>query len=111
MIKDGERFILAWEDEYDNVGYTNYNTVYKIYGNLLPTKAQATVMENCTRLREVARSYGADNYGNWYWTRTQCPAPDDDCCYIFCPGIPHRDYDRCPKDEPANTGVVLVYPL
>lgn len=111
LIKDGERFILSWTDEYDNIGYSDFFTAYKEYADYLPTKVQADIIQNCDRLREVANLYGGDNYGNYYWTKTQCPEPDSDCCYIFCPGIPDASYDRCPKDGGGNAGVVKVFPL
>lgn len=111
MIQDGERFILAWTDEYDAVGYSDFYTVVSEYSDFLPTKSQADIIQNCERLREVAEIFGGDNYGNYYWTKTQCPDPDADCCFIFCPGIPDAPYDRCPKDGGGNAGVVKVFPL
>lgn len=108
---EGQRFILFWNDEYDNIGYSDWYTAMETYGDMLPTKEQADLIQNCSALREHARLYGADNYGNYYWTRTECPEPDADCAYIFCPGVPDAGFDRGIKSKPCNTGVVLVIGL
>lgn len=109
LLRGGHKFIVAWNDEYENVQYTDWQSALNRYGTKIPTKQQADIIQNCTNLRDVARAYGTDNYGNWYWTRTSCPAPQTDCAYIFCPGIPDVAYDRAEKDN--SNGILLVYPL
>lgn len=114
IIQSGERFILAWEDEYDKLGaYKCFNKVYPLYGDNIPTKAQADILVACSSLRNVAQKFGSDNYGNFYWTRTECPPSWGECNYVFCPGIPTEINcaDREGEDNSSNTGVVLVYPL
>lgn len=112
LISDGERFILDWEDRYNEVGgYTDWPTAIELYGTRIPTRAQAEVIKNCTSLREVATAYGSDNYGNYYWTRSECDWPDNDCAFIFCPGIPDAAYDRAEKEGPSNSGILLVQPF
>lgn len=105
---EGQRFILFWDDEYDNFGYHDWYTSMEAYDDMIPTKEQADLIQNCAMLREHARLYGADNYGNFYWTRTECPEPDSDWAYIFCPGIADVSYDCARKSSPSNIGVVLV---
>ncbi len=109
LLRAGQKFIVAVEDEYDKVRYIDWQSALKRYGAKIPTKQQADIIQYCTNLRDIAQAYGFNNYGNWYWTRTSCPAPQTNCAYIFCPGIPVEDYDRAEKDD--INGVLLVYPI
>lgn len=112
FCRSGENFILFWKDQYDfDDGYMAQELAVEKYGDYLPTKAQANLISNCTELRYIARQFGSDNYGNYYWTRTRCLPPDENCAYIFCPGIPDATYDRSPADESSQIGVVLVISL
>lgn len=109
-------FVLGWEDADEYAYKYDWFKLCKTYGSLLPTKTQADIIAGDTALRDIARAYGNDNYGNYYWTRTSCPAPDSDCAFIFCPGIPDAAFNMCPKTSCEATGdgtmrVVLVYPL
>lgn len=103
-----DHVIVCYTDEYDKIGYPDWFTAVETYEKAVPTKKQADLIQNCAELRDMARIYGSDNYGNYYWTRTECPEPEDNNAYIFCPGIPDAPIDRCNKYEPTNTGVLLT---
>lgn len=112
LQRGGQKFIVAYNDEYDAMdGYGTWSYDMYLYSDNIPTKAQADIIAGCTNLRDVAAAFGQDNYGNYYWTSTRCPAPDENYAYIFCPGIPDAALDRSPIDEVTNVGVLLVYPL
>lgn len=112
FCRSGENFVLFWKDQYDfDDGYMAQELAVEKYGDNLPTKAQADIISKCTELRNIARQFGSDNYGNYYWTRTRCLPPDENCAYIFCPGVPDAAYDRSPADEASNIGVVIVVSL
>ncbi len=101
-------FLLDYNDRYDDCGYPAWHYAVENYGQRLPTKEQADLISGCEVLRDVATAFGGDNYGNYYWTRTECPAPDDNSAFVFCPGIPDAAIDRQDEFEPDNAGVLLV---
>jgi len=109
--RGGRNFVLSYADEYDELGgYADWQTAIDRYGiDHLPNKKEADLIQQCGELRSVAAAYGSDNYGNYYWTSTTCPAPDNDCAYIYCPGISDAAYDRCKKNDPSNNGVLTIF--
>lgn len=104
----GKCLLVHYTDEYDTVAYPNYQEAFDIYQEKIPTKEQGDLIQNCAELRDMARLYGGDNYGNYYWTRTECPEPEDYNAYIFCPGIPDAPLDRSHKYEWTHANVLLI---
>lgn len=100
--------LVNYTDEYDKIGFPDYQTAFDIYQEKVPTKKQGDLIQNCAELRDMARLYGSDNYCNYYWTRTECPEPEDYNAYIFCPGIPDAPLDRSHKYEWTHASVLLI---
>lgn len=107
--EDKDTFVLLdYYDKYDVCGYLDWHTALERFGDRLPTLAAAGLINKCSELRDAARAFGANNYGNFYWTSTSCNESDNKEAYVFCPGKSDVPIERQNKIAPSNTGVLLV---
>ncbi len=72
IIKNGERFILALEDEAGGAGM-DWNEAMRRFGNRLPTKGQGEAwLSQADAVADAGEAYGGSLPSNsWYWTRTE----------------------------------------
>ncbi len=75
IIKDGERFILALEDEAGGEKM-NWNEAMRRFGNRLPTKGQGNAWVcQADAVADAGEAYGGQfshkGASAWYWTRTE----------------------------------------
>ncbi len=72
IIKNGERFILALEDEAGGAEM-DWNEAMRRFGNRLPTKGQGEAwLSQADAVADAGEAYGGSFPSNsWYWTRTE----------------------------------------
>ncbi|MFG6387382.1 MAG: hypothetical protein K1V74_02595, partial [Muribaculaceae bacterium] len=72
IIKNGERFILALEDEAGGAGM-DWNEAMRRFGNRLPTKGQGEAwLSQADAVADAGEAYGGSFPSNsLYWTRTE----------------------------------------
>lgn len=75
IIKNGERFILALEDEAGGAGM-DWNEAMRRFGNRLPTKGQGEAwLSQADAVADAGEAYGGQfphkGASVWYWTRTE----------------------------------------
>lgn len=86
IIEEGERFILALEDEAGGEKM-NWNEAMRRFGNRLPTKGQG----NAWVSQAVSVAYAVKAYGGqfpcdmdvWYWTRTVSENNSSGAWYVY----------------------------
>lgn len=71
IIKNGERFILALEDEAGGA-FMDWHEAMRRFGNRLPTKGQGEAwLSQEDAVADAGEAYGGSLSDSWYWTRTE----------------------------------------
>ncbi len=71
IIKNGERFILALEDEAGGA-FMDWHEAMRRFGNRLPTKGQGEAwLSQEDAVADAGEAYGGIPSDSWYWTRTE----------------------------------------
>ncbi len=72
IIKNGERFILALEDEAGGA-FMDWHEAMRRFGNRLPTKGQGEAwLSQADAVADAGEAYGGSfPSDSWYWTRTE----------------------------------------
>ncbi len=71
IIKNGERFILALEDEAGGA-FMDWHEAMRRFGNRLPTKGQGEAwLSQEDAVADAGEAYGGFPSDSWYWTRTE----------------------------------------